>query len=207
MKKDSFILYTRFYKPIQRLTNEQLGRLFRALFEYNSTDESISVDEDIEVAFGFFSNQMDMDNTKWMEKVEKLRANARASKSKQLQANATKSKQIALVNVNENVNVNVSKESIKKGANAPAPQRFIKPSIQEVAAYAAAQGYGGFSAERFFAYYESNGWKVGRNPMKSWKNAVTSWHFRDQQKDQPKLKLTYDDLHPIGDFTNERTVI
>ena len=24
-------------------------------------------------------------------------------------------------------------------------------------------------------YYESNGWKVGRNPMKSWKGAVVTW--------------------------------
>lgn len=30
-------------------------------------------------------------------------------------------------------------------------------------------------AERFMAYYESNGWRVGRNPMKSWGAAITNW--------------------------------
>ena len=30
-------------------------------------------------------------------------------------------------------------------------------------------------AEKFFNYYEANGWKVGRNPMKSWKAAVRNW--------------------------------
>lgn len=39
-------------------------------------------------------------------------------------------------------------------------------------------------ASRFIAYYESNGWKVGRNPMKSWKAAVTNWVTKTQQ---PKL--------------------
>lgn len=78
------------------------------------------------------------------------------------------------------------KESIeKKVAVATAPQRMPRPTLEEVAAYAAAKHYTGFNAERFYAYYESNGWKVGRNPMKSWKNAVTSWHFRDQEKNKP----------------------
>ncbi len=27
----------------------------------------------------------------------------------------------------------------------------------------------------FHSYYESNGWKVGKNPMKDWKAAVRSW--------------------------------
>lgn len=30
-------------------------------------------------------------------------------------------------------------------------------------------------AEKFFAYYEANGWRVGRNPMKSWPAAITNW--------------------------------
>jgi hypothetical protein len=30
-------------------------------------------------------------------------------------------------------------------------------------------------ARRFWDYYESNGWKVGRNPMKDWKAAVRNW--------------------------------
>lgn len=29
--------------------------------------------------------------------------------------------------------------------------------------------------EKFHAYYESNGWKVGRNPMKSWTAAMVHW--------------------------------
>ena len=91
-----------------------------------------------------------------------------------------------LYNKNKKQEQELKKESIeKKGAEAPAPQRMARPTLEEVAAYAAAKHYTGFNAERFYAYYESNGWKVGRNPMKSWKNAVTSWHFRDQEKNKP----------------------
>lgn len=33
-------------------------------------------------------------------------------------------------------------------------------------------------AQSFLNHYESNGWKVGKNPMKSWKHAVTNWITR-----------------------------
>lgn len=33
--------------------------------------------------------------------------------------------------------------------------------------------------EAFFAFYESNGWKVGKNPMKDWKAALRTWEKRE----------------------------
>jgi len=34
---------------------------------------------------------------------------------------------------------------------------------------------GEVSPESFFDYYEANGWRVGKNPMKDWKAAVRTW--------------------------------
>ncbi len=31
----------------------------------------------------------------------------------------------------------------------------------------------------FFNYYEANGWKIGRNKMKSWKHALAMWESRE----------------------------
>lgn len=36
-------------------------------------------------------------------------------------------------------------------------------------------------AHKFFNHYESNGWKVGKNPMKSWQHAVTNWITRSNE--------------------------
>ena len=36
-------------------------------------------------------------------------------------------------------------------------------------------------ATSFFNHYESNGWKVGKNPMKSWKAAATNWINRQKK--------------------------
>lgn len=85
-----------------------------------------------------------------------------------------------------------------KVAVATAP-RFVKPSLQDVAAYAASMHYFGFNSEAFMAYYESNGWKVGRNPMRDWKAAVRSWH----SKDRPKKADNIHNLGTITDFAKE----
>ena len=55
---------------------------------------------------------------------------------------------------------------------------MARPTLQEVEAYIAEKGYH-VDASAFIAYYDSNGWKVGKNPMKSWKGALTTWEHRD----------------------------
>lgn len=53
-------------------------------------------------------------------------------------------------------------------------KRFIKPSLEEIRAYCQNR-QNGVDAERFFDYYESKGWRVGKSPMKDWKAAVRTW--------------------------------
>lgn len=90
-----------------------------------------------------------------------------------------------------NEDINKIKEDIKKILESNSltqdkpPKRkvevFEKPSIEEVKAYAISKGYSNFDAEHFWNYYESNGWRVGKSPMKSWKSAVVTWTKRDNQ--------------------------
>lgn len=56
---------------------------------------------------------------------------------------------------------------------------FVPPSVDEVRAHCAEKGYT-FDPEAFVAFYESKGWKVGRNPMKSWQAACTTWQKRQE---------------------------
>lgn len=53
-------------------------------------------------------------------------------------------------------------------------KRFVPPTVDEVADYCRQHGKA-VDAERFVAYYTSNGWRVGRNPMKSWHAAIATW--------------------------------
>ncbi|MDE7355520.1 MAG: DUF4373 domain-containing protein [Rikenellaceae bacterium] len=53
-------------------------------------------------------------------------------------------------------------------------KRFVPPTIEEVAAYCA-ERKNSVSPAKFINYYISNGWRVGKNPMKDWKAAVRTW--------------------------------
>ena len=56
---------------------------------------------------------------------------------------------------------------------------FRPPTPEQVSAYAAQQGLA-IDARRFCDYYESKGWTVGKNPMRSWQAAVRNWARRDE---------------------------
>ena len=61
----------------------------------------------------------------------------------------------------------------------PKRKNFVKPTVEEIAAYCKEKNYN-INAQQFFNYYESNGWKIGRNSMKSWQAAVQNWNIRDK---------------------------
>lgn len=67
-------------------------------------------------------------------------------------------------------------KSRKEESIPPKPPKvsFQKPTPQEVTTYAKSIGFR-LDGERFCAHYESNGWKVGRNPMINWRSAVVTW--------------------------------
>ena len=58
-----------------------------------------------------------------------------------------------------------------------------KPTYEDVCAYCLERG-NRIDPERFFNYYESNGWRVGRNPMKDWKACVRTWEKNDRSAGQ-----------------------
>jgi hypothetical protein len=84
-------------------------------------------------------------------------------------------------------------------AQLPAPIKekksaFKKPTVVEIYEYACEKLSNDDAlkfTEKFHAYYEANGWKVGRNQMKDWKAAVRTWDltkFATQTNQQTKIK-------------------
>ena len=71
-----------------------------------------------------------------------------------------------------------------------APKGFVKPSVEEVKTYCEAKGYT-FDPESFVAYYDSNGWMVGKSKMKNWKAACTTWAKNGFSKKEEKQKEFY----------------
>ena len=71
-------------------------------------------------------------------------------------------------------------------------KRFVKPTIEDIFNYCSERA-NNVDCRKFFDYYESNGWKVGKNPMKDWKASVRTWEkntTQQQKVSQPKQVLT-----------------
>ena len=64
-------------------------------------------------------------------------------------------------------------------------KKFVKPTIEEVKEYCLERN-NNVNPERFIDYYEANGWKVGKNPMKDWKAAIRTWerNYKEEKKDE-----------------------
>lgn len=69
-------------------------------------------------------------------------------------------------------------------------EMLVKPTLEEVLHQSKALGPPGLpvdEAQAFFYYYESNGWRVGKNPMKCWKSALAGWRVRWLQRQKQRL--------------------
>ena len=70
------------------------------------------------------------------------------------------------LNNNKLNNNKLNNKEYKKG--------FTKPTLEEVEAYKKEHSLI-LDTQSFIDYYESNGWKVGKNPMKDWRATARRW--------------------------------
>ena len=67
-ERPSFLIYKSFYGSIKHLTDENFGKLFRAMFEYHN-DRVLKLEPEIQMALNFIKNQFELDQRKWEKKV------------------------------------------------------------------------------------------------------------------------------------------
>jgi len=65
---------------------------------------------------------------------------------------------------------------------------FKVPTILEIKNYCEKRN-NNINALNFFNFYESKGWKVGKESMKDWRAAVRTWEGRQQNKPKTMSKL------------------
>ena len=85
----------------------------------------------------------------------------------------------------DNIQITTTKESkeVKKEKNNNI-KRFTPPTYEQVSTYCKERN-NTVDAERFYDFYESKGWMVGKNKMKDWKAAVRNWERSSKQETKP----------------------
>lgn len=77
------------------------------------------------------------------------------------------------------------KKNKKNTLSGGESKKFIPPTVEEVDAYCQ-ERQNGITGFEFCSFYESKGWMVGKNKMKSWKGAVRTWEAKRGFSYQPK---------------------
>lgn len=119
MAKDSFILYTEQKAVLDKLTDEQAGKLIKAIYEYEETGIMPELDTVLDLVITPFKTALDKNADKW-EEIKQKRSEAgkigaekkKQKEAKEANANFDEQKEQKEANqavyVNEDVNVSVN---------------------------------------------------------------------------------------------------
>tara|TARA_B100000497_G_C7311874_1_gene209718 strand:- start:81 stop:518 length:438 start_codon:yes stop_codon:yes gene_type:complete len=104
------------------------------------------------------------------------------NKQQSLQEEATIVAKVATTVAKEATTVAQSKEKSKeKSKDVVKRVRFKEPTLQEAMESFELAGSSRDEGEKFWNYYESNGWKAGKNKMKNWQASARNWIKRSNE--------------------------
>jgi hypothetical protein len=94
--------------------------------------------------------------------------------------------------------------------DTPRRVQFVKPTFADVRAYCT-ERKNNVSPNAWLNHYESNGWRVGKNPMRDWKAAVRTWetngsngNAKTQHDNRSRAQRHSDKLDEIARASFER---
>ena len=187
MAKNSFILYHDQKEIIDELTDEQAGKLFKAIYEYN-VNKSVKLDGTLKIIFIPFKTSFDRDSKKYKDIVDK-----RSEAGKKHTGNQhTRKKELEQMeqvfqigtNGTDSVSVSVSdsvNDNVSDSVSVSVINNTHTHTLDDIFAYAKEIGIEDKEyCKKFFNNYESVGWvtNTGRKIV-NWKTKFNQWVKND----------------------------
>lgn len=180
-RMSGFVFQDEYLERLAKLSDQEVGRMVRALAEYHATGKEPELTGRESVAFDFIRVDIDKADKAYQAKCN----NMRREQSGAIDRNFP---QLGADEPNKNNNIN--NEDIKENPLTGVKEkrtRFSPPTVEDVSAYCK-ERKNRVDAQRFVDFYASKGWKVGQNPMKDWRAAVRTWEQRDNNPVQAPVK-------------------
>jgi hypothetical protein len=199
--KKSFLLYCDQQGVFNKLPDEIAGKLIKHIFAYVNDENPPCDDLLLSIAFEPIQQSLKRDLKKYEVYIGKQKENGakggRPKKEEETQITQPffqepKKADSVSVSVSESVNDNKKQKDV-----------FIKPSIVEIKIYMTEIGMADVS-EKWFDYYESNGWLVGKNKMKNWKAAVRTWKSNNLSNNTTTPQIIHRKVFNLQEY-DERT--
>ena len=197
--KKSFILYCDQQGVFNKLPDEIAGKLIKHIFAYVNDENPPCDDLLLSIAFEPIKTQLKRDLRKYEVYIEKQKENGakggRPKKEEETQITQPFFQEPKKAD-NVTATATATEEDIKVKRDV-----FIKPSIVEIKTYMTEIGMTDVS-EKWFDYYESNGWLVGKNKMKNWKAAVRTWKNNNLSNNVTTPQVINRKIFNLADYDN-----
>lgn len=196
MAMTGFIFQDKYLDRLAKLSDQEVGRLVRALAQYHATGKEQELKGRECGYYDFIKADIDEIENAYAAKCEKNRQNRVSS--------IVNDRQRTITNDDERPqNININKKEIKENHLKVVKEklRFSPPTLEEVKAYCQ-ERKNHVDADRFVDFYASKGWKVGNQPMKDWKAAVRTWERGEKSTSAQQYNqraYTEDDLMAVSD--------
>lgn len=180
--------YYSYRKKLEKLSDQEVGRLVRSLLEYGETGETEELAGRESIAFDFIADDINRAKAAYEERCAKNQRNIEKRYARQDDTTVYDG-----IRTNTNVcETYQTKDKTKTKDNSLPPngvsdtraKRFTPPTLDDVSAYIRERG-SNVDAQRFLDFYTAKGWMVGKNRMKDWKAAVRTWEKRDSEQNKP----------------------
>lgn len=204
-----------YLEEMELLSDEEFGRLCRALLTYSSTGETTELEGAERYQWKRVQMQEDRFQESYNETAKTLSEAGKKGAAKRWGAQpndnpatdgdsqtiAPNGRAIGAINTplasngeNSNTETETNTEtdtnnspSIDGRVNNTRAKRFAPPTLEEVSAYRD-EIDSNVEPQSFLDYYASNGWKVGKNPMRDWKATFRNWTRKEMPKGQSPPK-------------------
>lgn len=195
MGKPGIMFYFDVRPCIKRLTLEEKGQLFEAILDYGEFGDLPNFDDRLGIAWDFIQPKLDKDSELYGHKVLQRQYAVYVREARKRDSVSIPFDEWAILSDDEknrllsadtgsyptstSISTSTSTSTDSEADKPPTYKKFVPPTIQAVADYCREKGYT-VDPARFIAYYESNGWMVGRNKMKNWQAAVRTWASKEK---------------------------
>ena len=222
--------YILFYLKLLCESIDHAGNLrFSDTIPYNDQMLSIITNTNIDIvrnAINVFQ-QLHMievldDGTFYMNQVQTMIGSECASAERVRKHRLLQKESKKMLQCNNDVTKCNTEIDIEKDKDLDKEKTFTKPTIEDIIDYCVERN-NHIDPYKFFDFYESKGWMVGKNKMKDWKAAIRTWEKANksimekdtpqwhneykqelEQKQQNKPKVDVDNLDDLSCFFNKK---
>lgn len=199
MARDYVCLYHSYLDAMEALGDAERGRLVTAMINYSQRREIGELSGNERYIWPMIRSQIDRDIEAYTQKCETNKNNRQRPSTidnDRQRSTTIDDKEKGKGEGEYNNSPSVSPPGEKKRKREP--KVFVKPTVEEIAAYCSERN-NGIDAQYFFDKQESVGWIVGKDkPMQDWKATIRTWERNERNRSQQQGVKAYD---PYANFS------